>query len=285
MLLLSGGIAKAETSWYCQDAAATPDVSTLHEIHWVDTELGRMKVVVVWPESRDPDRPLDLAFFIHADSPRWDPVYQYELARKLVALRPGTVAAAVLRPGYKDRCGDTSDGERGLIMGDNYSSEVVAALGSVLATLERRIAPAETFVLGHSGGAALTALLVSRHPELYDRSVLVACPCDLPAWRNVMAELTGNTAWTEPMPGLSPLDEITALDPSKPMHLFVGDDDVVTPPSLSETYLQKARQAGKLVTLERIPDAGHDMIIDDPEVFARIVASLDQKPAVDSAER
>lgn len=251
-----------EQAWFCE-----PDGS-----RWVDTELGRQKVGVVLPEvlSDDPT----LLFFVHADSPNRDPVYQYDLARKVAQTRTDTIVISVLRPGYRDGCGDVSDGIRGRTMGDNYTAEVVDALATILARFRQDFRPARTVIMGHSGGAALSALLASRYPHLQDEAVLVACPCELKEWRTNMRALTGNSQWGEPMAGLSPFAEIAKLDPELRVRLFVGSEDRVTPPFLSEQYVRAARAAGKQATYTVLKGADHDMILDS-DVLALILGSLE----------
>ncbi|HAP62042.1 MAG TPA: hypothetical protein DCR93_21935, partial [Cytophagales bacterium] len=157
--LIATGWAHAQDSqWFCdetQEGFAT---------RWFDTDLGKQKAVMVYPEGATPSR---LIVFIHGDSPFGDPVYQYYISRN-IAKMTNAIAVAILRPGYRDGCGDWSEGDKGLMMGDNYTQEVVHSLASVITTIKEEEGISETVIMGHSGGAALTALLAESNPELAD---------------------------------------------------------------------------------------------------------------------
>lgn len=258
-----------DSSWYCESK------SDASYIRWIDTGLGEQKVVVVLPQKVSPN--VDLVVFLHADSPFRDPVYQYDIAKEIVRSRPGTAAASVLRPGYVDSCADRSAGSTGRKMGDNYTADVVDSIASTIRQIQDDILPSRTIVIGHSGGAAIAALLASRFVELQEQSILVACPCDLSKWRSSMAKLTQNSSWLEPMPGLSPIDEIESIDLTKQIDLWVGDEDVVTPPILSLEYSAQANQLGKTVSHYVLPGGDHDMIL-RPEVLRKIVQKIDDRP-------
>jgi pimeloyl-ACP methyl ester carboxylesterase len=258
-----------DSSWFCESRG---DDSY---IRWIDTDLGEQKVVVVLPQNSSSN--VDLVVFLHADSPFRNPVYQYDIAKEIVQSRPGTVAATVLRPGYADSCNDRSAGDAGRKMGDNYTAEVIDSIASTIRQIRHELSPRRTIVIGHSGGAAIAALLASRFVELQEQSILVACPCDLSTWRSSMAKLTQNSSWLELMPGLSPIDEIERIDPTKQIHLWVGDEDVVTPPILSLEYSAKANQSGKTVSHYVLPGGDHDMIL-RPEILRKIVQNIDDRP-------
>ncbi|MEO1451897.1 MAG: alpha/beta fold hydrolase [Bacteroidota bacterium] len=233
----------------------------------METELGPQKAVIVRSESTG--QISNWVVFLHGDSPFGDPSYQYRIARNISQMTGGS-AMAILRPGYRDACGDQSGGERGLTYGDNYTTEGVAALAEVISLIRKNENPVQITLMGHSGGAALTALLAADFPDLIDQSILVACPCDLPAWRQNMQALTGDSVWTEPMPGRSPLDCVDKVAAGKRILLFVGADDVVAPPSLSEVYHQAARDKGMEVEIDIIPNADHESILKS-ELLRRIL--------------
>lgn len=238
------------------------------EQRWFETELGQQKALVIYPA--DSVKEDNLIVFLHGDSPFRDPVYQYYIARN-IAKMTNSVTVALLRPGYKDDCGDQSEGIRGLTMGDNYTEEVVSAIASVIASMKLEVQPKKTIVMGHSGGAALTALLVQSFPTLTQQSLLVACPCNLDAWRKSMEGLTENPEWSQPMPGLSPLDRVDKLNPSQKFHLFVGEKDVVAPPFLSEEFYDKAVRHVADIQWKKIEEADHESIL-RPDVLKKMLA-------------
>lgn len=252
-------------NWFC--ASSSEDGT----VQWVVTPLGKQKIVSV--QSQEIGANPTLVVFLHADSPFGDPVYQYDIARSIATNLKNSVVIAPLRPGYGDSCGDRSAGDAGRKMGDNYTADVVESLAKILTAKQESISPRQTIVMGHSGGAALSALLGARYPDLADRLVLVACPCDLPRWRESMRVLSDNPRWTEEMPGLSPVDEIGKLSADVPIELWVGDQDVVTPPGLSIHFASRVSNAGKQASYTVISGGGHDMIL-RPDILLVILRQL-----------
>jgi len=255
----------SETDWFCDSTI------TESKIQWIDTTLGRQKAVVIRSGSLL-TKPT-LIVFLHADSPFGDPVYQYDLAMKIAESAENTIAVSILRPGYSDSCGDKSAGIVGRKMGDNYTAEVVKSLAMSISHIRNQTSPSKTIVIGHSGGAALAALLASRYSDLQDQSILVACPCILSSWRASMSKLMENPAWLEPMPGLSPIDDVAKLDPSKAVRLLVGDEDKITPPILSAQYSERAITMEKDVSHTVVSGGDHDMILRD-DVLNLVLQSI-----------
>ncbi len=83
------------------------------------------------------ERPI-LVVAIHGDAPFNKPDYQYVFAAKLAARHRDVVAVGLLRPGYTDPEGHTSDGERGEAVGDNFHVTNTDAIADVIGELKRR---------------------------------------------------------------------------------------------------------------------------------------------------
>lgn len=210
-----------------------------------------------------------LVVVLHGDAPRNNPGYQYEVAAKIAATCPNVVVAALLRPGYTDPQGNHSEGERGLTVGDNWNAKNTDALAEAIGELRHRFQARRVVVAGHSGGAALTANILGRHPEVIDAALLVSCPCDVERWRASMFKLTGYGGFQGKIDTLSPMDLIGTLSPKVPVTLLVGAADDVAPSFLSEAYQDAAQKAGKTVKLIELPGKGHE-IFEEPEVAEQV---------------
>lgn len=214
-----------------------------------------------------------LVAVLHGDAPFSKPDYQDTFAAKLAAGNGDVIAAAILRPGYTDPAGNTSDGERGETTGDNYNAGNVDAIAAAIVELRQRYQPSRVVVVGHSGGAAIAANLLSRHPALADAALLVSCPCDVPRWREHMFRKTGFAGFQGPVTTLSPLDGIATIPSRTMVSMIVGADDDVTPASLSESYRTAMVAQGKLVKLVLLPGWGHEILL-TPEVLEATVVLL-----------
>jgi pimeloyl-ACP methyl ester carboxylesterase len=210
-----------------------------------------------------------LIVVLHGDAPGGPLDYQYAFAARAAGVRPDAVVLALLRPGYADPQGRRSDGRRGWTTGDNYTPQVLDQLTAAIVETRRRYGASRVVLVGHSGGAALAALLLARRPWTADAAVLVSCPCDLAAWRRRMAVKQLNPLWLAPVASLSPIETVGRIRRGARVTLLVGSDDPVTPPSLSRAFVAQARKAGVDARLILVPGAGHELLL-DPAVLAAL---------------
>jgi pimeloyl-ACP methyl ester carboxylesterase len=163
---------------------------------------------------------------------------------------------------------------------------VVDAIAAAIDTLRIAFTPRHIILVGHSGGAAITADLIGRHPRLVDAAVLVSCPCDLPRFRHHMFDLQRQPIWLMPVRSLSPMDLAGEVDPTTVVKVIVGDSDNVAPPEYSRAYAARLEQHRVPVKLIEIPGAPHNILL-DPRVLSEITATryLINRVALDHARR
>ena len=210
-----------------------------------------------------------LTVVIHGDAPFNEPEYRYVFAAKLAATHRDVVAVGLLRPGYTDPHGNRSDGERGESVGDNWNVTNTEAVADAIGRLKRRWNARKVVVAAHSGGAALAANVLGRHPALIDQALLISSVYDAEKWRQYMFEQTGEPAFQGKIETLSPIEQITGMSDQVEVTLMVGSEDEVAPPSFSEQYETAARKHGKRVRLVRLEGEGHE-IFPSPAVFAAL---------------
>jgi len=214
-----------------------------------------------------------LVVVIHADN---QPSH-YAFAAAVARAVPDSAAVAVLRPGYADKTGHSSPGERGSGTGDNYTADRITAVGDAIASLHMRYPNARTILVGDAGGAAIAANLAGTRPNLIDGMVLVSCPCTLPEWRERMQKR--DPAWAAAVTSLDPLKTSGGVLPSIRAAVLVGADDAVTPIPFSRAYAEALTLRGIATDYRIVPGKGHELL-DDPEVLAattRLAAALAKK--------
>jgi pimeloyl-ACP methyl ester carboxylesterase len=192
---------------------------------------------------------------------------QDEFAAKAAAANRDVIVIGLLRPGYTDPQGHTSKGERGFTTGDNYNAANTDAIAGVIAELRQRFHARRVVLAGHSGGAAITANILGRHPDLAQAALLVSCPCDVVAWRQHMLEQTKYEGFRGSIETLSPIDQIDGMSNDVRVTMVVGARDNVAPPSLDEAYKEKAVKLGKHVGLVQLDGKEHDIFL-EPGVLA-----------------
>ncbi len=241
---------------------------------WVDTALGHLRVWT-WRGAQSDGHKL-LVVVLHGDSPTAPPTYQYRFATQVAAQFGTVVASAILRPGYSDGQ-EHSDGEHGRTDGDNYTPEVVDAMAEAITALRAQVHASQVVLVGHSGGAAISADLLGRHPGLVQAAVLVSCPCDVPGWRQYMGSVRKTATWARPVNSLSPMTLVSAIPRSTQVRMIVGTEDTVAPPRFTETYAASLRTNGIPVEVTQAPGLPHNILL-RPVVFdvlRQILAQMD----------
>lgn len=202
-----------------------------------------------------------LLVVLHGDAPFNNPGYQYSFAKKASSRFANLVAVGMLRPGYTDNAGRTSDGIRGHAVGDNYDKPRVDQIADAIRQLKAWYKPVKIVIAGHSGGAALAANLIALHPGLVDHAFLVSCPCDVDAWRESMYRLTQIPVFKVAMQTTSPLTLVKSIPTTTRVTLIVGKDDATAPPKLSQRYATALEQAGLEVDSKQV-GGGHEIFLD-----------------------
>lgn len=187
---------------------------------------------------------------------------QYRVAEALAARGgPGTVAVALIRPGYNDDAGNYSSGNAAG-RADNFTATNIDIVADAVARLKSFHKASRVILLGHSGGAAMAGVMLGRHPGLADAAVLLACPCNVPAWR-VMSGRSG-TAWTSE----SAVDYVGKIPPQTRVAVLVGARDTVTAPALSREYAEALKRHGIAAELVILEGIDHVSVIDSPRALS-----------------
>jgi pimeloyl-ACP methyl ester carboxylesterase len=183
------------------------------------------------------------------------------------------VAVALLRPGYSDKHGDVSDGSKGQTNGDSYNATNTDAIADAIVNLKQQFHARKVVLAGHSGGAAISANILGRHPDVADAALLVSCPCNVPVWRRHMFRTFHYPEFKGTISTLSPIDLVAGLSDKVEVTMLVGTKDDVAPPSLSRSYLAAGAKFHKHVLLREIPDAQHNMLL-EPVVMTYLAPML-----------
>jgi pimeloyl-ACP methyl ester carboxylesterase len=199
--------------------------------------------------------------FLHGDVSTGGPVdYIYRVAE--MAIAEGMVAVAVLRPGYGDSHGHQSTGDNSGRR-DSYTAHNIDAVADAIKALKAHHQPERTVLIGHSGGAAISGVILGRHASLVDAAALIACPCHVPQWRLAR----GGRAWAQ---SLSPHAYVGKVPVATSVLAVMGDADDTTPLALGKDYVAELTRRGVSARMVAIPGAGHNDILRKPEVAVLI---------------
>jgi Serine aminopeptidase, S33 len=209
-----------------------------------------------------PNPSAPLVVVLHGDAPTRNPSYQYLFASTLADAVPGTRVVALLRPGYADPYGAKSDGDRGFASGENYTPEVINDLAAAVQSLKTQWGAPSVFLIGHSGGATITADITALHSGLVQHAFLISCPCDVPAFRRHMARLQWGPIWLLPVHSLSPQQTLDRMPKDVKITAISGSDDRLALPQYSQLYIAKATSEGIAASMITIPSKGHEILLE-----------------------
>jgi predicted esterase len=174
-----------------------------------------------------------------------------------------------MRPGYADAYGARSDGDRGFALGENYTLDVTNDIADAIQSLKRQWGAPSVILVGHSGGAAVAANIAALTPGLVRHVVLVACPCDVPAFRRHMARLQWNLMWLWPVHSLSPMQTLDRVEKRTQVTAISGANDPITLPEYAHNYIAKAKSRGISASMITLSNKGHE-ILGDPAVIKEV---------------
>lgn len=249
-------------------------------VRWIEVPEGRLKTKI-YGLGKLSENPV-LIVFLHGDGR--GPSYQYAIAQVIAEgfdrpevpkelkkfLSDDVVAAGLLRPGYTDKAGDRSDGRQGQRNGDNHTREVTHAVNEAVTKLKKELNARAVILIGHSGGATISANLLALYPDTADAALLVACGCDMKAVRARYYERTGKKIWREPVNSLDPLMTVDGVPSDKKVRLLVGAHDVITSPIDMRLYSAALAARGVDVNVEVASDHDHNSLVFAPAMFRNL---------------
>jgi pimeloyl-ACP methyl ester carboxylesterase len=192
--------------------------------------------------------------WLHGDVSSGGPAtYHFDSAeravRELSANR--VLSVALVRPGYPDGSGNTSSvGSTGSRRSDHYTRENITEVGAAIERLRIRYKPRTLIVVGHSGGAATAAVLLGLKPKLIDGVVLVACPCDVIAWRRVRGREWPNSE--------SPIEWADKVDTATRVIALTGERDDNTSTDLARAYVRALEARKVSATFQSLANETHN---------------------------
>ena len=193
----------------------------------------------------------NLIVFLHGDVSRgggadYHTGYAKELADRGGA---GTISVAMVRPGYPSGDGRWSEGD---LHGrrDHYTEANNATVADGVARLKEHYGATRVVLVGHSGGAAMSGVVMGRYPGVADAAFLISCPCNVERWRS------NRRPWPR---SLSPHDYVDGVSKDAMIVAITGAFDKNTRWSLAERYIASLVQNGGAGEAIKVDGAGHNL--------------------------
>jgi pimeloyl-ACP methyl ester carboxylesterase len=188
---------------------------------------------------------------------------------------PNQTLVFLVRPGYRSPVGDSSGWANQ--HDDDYTAGNVERVATALQNLRVRYNASKVIVIGHSGGAAIAALLLGRFPTALDGAILVGCPCDVPLWRQHRGAQRGRqTSWPN---SLNPMDAVANIPANKVVFAVTGSLDDNTLPTFAQAWVTAANTRGVKATFILAPDVDHSNILLWPGLREPLIQTINSLTA------
>ena len=194
-------------------------------------------------------KPSALVIFIHGDQSDMKAVTSMPRLANNIQLPADVVKVAILRPGYFDAQGNESTGYNSGRR-DSYTSENVDEVTAAIQSLQKYYGVKNTVLVGHSGGAAYSGVMIGRTPGIANGALLLSCPCDINSWRS--------DHQAKPWGSLSPIDFYKSVPPNTKVIAITGDGDDNTRGYLAKDYVAALSERGINALFISASNAGHN---------------------------
>lgn len=241
-------------------------------VNWVPGEYLCFAIKTFVPDEKVA-RPI-LRIFLHGDVSRGGPGdYMYRYARRshrYAADRSSSiVSVALLRPSYYDKEGRQSTPGNSGRRGTKYPEDV-DSIASAVRALSKHHNASRVVLIGHSGGAQISAVILGRYPGLAQAALLAACPCDLRARAIRRNRRVGRA--------LDPMDYVNDIPPTARIIAMTGSRDTNTIASECEPYIARLNARGVSARMEIIEGVKHGFRkLARSSVYKQGLAELDKE--------
>lgn len=215
-----------------------------------------------------------LLVWLHGDVSSGGPAnYHFPIAQKAAEKfsASNVLSIALVRPGYPDGSGEISTSSAPLLQRfDHYTEENIAEVAAAIRRLRDKYKPNQLIAIGHSGGAASSALIMGMMPGLLDATILVACPCNLASWRSS----AGKRPWNH---SEDPMKWVDKIDTAVRVIALTGSRDNNTFPEIAESYIQALQAKEINAEFQTLSGENHNSAFRAPEVFDAIQKMITAK--------
>ena len=212
-----------------------------------------------------------LVVFIHGDGIPGGSPSDYLRYQATNFVSDHVVPVVLIRPGYYDSYGHYSTGNSYAFSADGYPSDgyrsdVVATIADAVTQLKQFYHPSCTILVGHSGGAMMSGIILGKYPDLANGAVLASVAYNVHA----MANKLGWGNWPH---SLSPNDWVNKIPKQNFVYLVSGTADTFTYPDMALQYASALKQAGVDTHFVSVPGGDHNsVVLDDAQAFDGAIA-------------
>lgn len=211
-----------------------------------------------------------LLIFIHGDGiPGGGPSdYLKYQATKFTSRK--VVSVVLIRPGYYDSYGNYSTGESYAFSChgypcDSYRPHIVDTLAASIKKLKHFYHPKYTILIGHSGGAIMSSIILGRYPKLANGAILASTTYNIHKWAK-------QHNWGTYANSLSPSDFINKIPKHDFVYIVSGTQDTDTYPEMAKEYYKALLKHGVKTKFFTVAGGTHNsVVLADSNIFDKAI--------------
>lgn len=201
-----------------------------------------------------------LIIFIHGDGIPGGGPSDYLKMQATKFSRPNIVPVVLIRPGYYDSYGHYSTG-RGYGFAckgypcDGYRPHVVNTLASAIRNLKKFYHPKCTILVGHSGGAIMSGIILGKYPHLANGAVLASVTYSVKQWSK------SHKGWGVWNKSFSPNEYVGDIPKNDFIYIVSGTKDTDTWPRMARKYYRALKKRGVDAHFISVPGGTHNSVV------------------------
>jgi predicted esterase len=210
-------------------------------------------------KNKFPHKNSKLLIFIHGDGAKGGRPSDYLKHQATFFLDANTLSTVLIRPGYYDSHGNYSTGEsyafdcEGLAC-DGYRKKTIATLAAAIKELKDFYQPRCTILIGHSGGAMMSAVILGKYPHLVNGAVLASTTNNVHEWTN-------RHGWGTWPHSLSPHEWASKIPRDTFIYIVSGNKDTNTYPEMARAYYESLKKLKIPAYFISVPSGTHNSIV------------------------
>jgi predicted esterase len=247
--------ASTSTQWIFSRANACLQADNISRI----AANGECLALQTYYASTAPSSHPILLIFIHGDGVPGGGPSDYLKYQATKFSKPNVVPVILIRPGYYDSYGQYSTGESYAFNhngypGDNYPPQTIATLAAAVSQLKEFYHPRCTILIGHSGGAIMSGVIMGKYPGLANGAVLASVINNVQQW----ADKHGYGLYPN---SLSPDKFIGSIPKKAFIYIISGTADTNTYPEMAKKYFDLLEKQGVQAYWRPVTNGDHNSIV------------------------
>jgi predicted esterase len=210
-------------------------------------------------KNKFPPKNSKLLIFIHGDGANGGGPSDYLKYQATLLLDPTTLATVLIRPGYYDSHENYSTGESHAFdykgfPHDGYRKKTIATLAAAIKELKDFYQPRCTILVGHSGGAMMSGVILGKYSHLVNGAVLASTTNNVHEW-------TSRHGWGTWPHSLSPHDWVAKIPKDTFIYIVSGNKDKNTYPEMAKAYYKSLKKLKVPAYFINVQGGAHNSIV------------------------